>query len=330
MEKVSIILPTYNVGEFLKQCLKSITRQTYKNIEVIIIIDGATDDSYDIAKDFAAKDKRFFVFLQENAGSGSARNNGIEHATGDFIIFVDPDDWIDEDYVEKLLSFQHKGNYDIVACGENTVLFSKDGKIKHQYSQKIDSFHIIGKEQLYENHSKLFCLGVINPPHCKLYKACIIRNSGVRFPNLRRSQDIVFNYQLYNHINSIYVADYTGYNYRIVNKQRTLRLKNDYYKTIGLIYNDLKALYCEWGIPFKSTDYASSLYGSVYALLESFLFRHENIKVVLEDSTIKEIIKNAHPYKMHLRLVRYLTLSHHYLSTAYLIKIISFFKNIIH
>ena len=91
--KVSVIVPTYNVEPFLLQCLTSIAEQTYKNFECIIIIDGATDRSFEIAKDFCKHDARFRVYWQENAGSGPARNNGLDKSTGDLIMFVDPDDW---------------------------------------------------------------------------------------------------------------------------------------------------------------------------------------------------------------------------------------------
>ena len=88
MPVVSIILPTYNVERYLQQCLSSIAQQTYVNIEVIIIIDGATDGSFDEAKKFCEKDTRFKVYWQENAGSGPARNNGIQHATGSLVLFT--------------------------------------------------------------------------------------------------------------------------------------------------------------------------------------------------------------------------------------------------
>ena len=128
--KVSIILPTYNVERFLLQCLDSIAAQTYKNIEVIIVIDGATDGSYQIAKDFCKKDDRFKVFWQENAGSGPARNHGIDESTGELIMFVDPDDWCKPDYVEKMVLAQQEKDYDLVTTGETSVYFNSRGQIK--------------------------------------------------------------------------------------------------------------------------------------------------------------------------------------------------------
>ena len=98
---ISVVLPTYNVAQYLRQCLESVAAQTYRNIEVIIIIDGATDSSYEIAQDFCKTDNRFSVYWQENAGSGPARNNGLAHCQGEFVMFVDPDDWIEPELLEK-------------------------------------------------------------------------------------------------------------------------------------------------------------------------------------------------------------------------------------
>ena len=112
---ISVVLPTYNVVQYLRQCLESVAAQTYRNIEVIIIIDGATDGSYEIAQDFSKTDKRFSVFWQENAGSGPARNNGLAHCQGEFVMFVDPDDWIEPQLLEKLYEAQSEGDYDLVA-----------------------------------------------------------------------------------------------------------------------------------------------------------------------------------------------------------------------
>ena len=107
---ISVVLPTYNVAQYLQQCLESVAAQTYRNIEVIIIIDGATDGSYEIAQDFCKTDKRFSVFWQENAGSGPARNNGLAHCQGEFVMFVDPDDWIEPELLETLYEAQQDGD----------------------------------------------------------------------------------------------------------------------------------------------------------------------------------------------------------------------------
>ena len=101
--KVSIIIPIYNTSDFLESCLNSIAKQSYKNLEVILIDDGSTDTSSQIADNFAKKDSRFKVIHQKNQGQSAARNAGLKIASGDYISFIDSDDIIDKDFITKLL-----------------------------------------------------------------------------------------------------------------------------------------------------------------------------------------------------------------------------------
>lgn len=324
--KISIILPTYNVENFLKQCLDSIAAQTYTNIEVIIIIDGATDRSYEIAQEFCQKDSRFNVYWQNNAGSGPARNNGIDRATGEFIMFVDPDDWCLPTYVENLLELQQEGNYDIVTTSETTIYFSKSGKIKKILPPHFKEGSYKGGQQLHEKYLSFFLNGYIHAPHCKIYKADIIKNNNIRFPNVRRSQDIIFNYRYYDHAQSILISNYSGYMYRVVSKERAKRLKPDYYKTIGIIYNDIKALHEKWECTFDKKIASTFLFGSVYTLFESNLMRGDSILYIVNDPTIKEIIENAKPSKKHLALVRNLVLKKDYWLAILIVKVVFYVK----
>jgi len=108
--KVSVILPVYNVSEYLKECLDSIVNQTLKDIEIICINDGSTDKSLEILNEYAQKDCRFIVLSQENQGQGVARNKGVELARGEYIQFIDPDDWVELNMLESLYNFakEHK------------------------------------------------------------------------------------------------------------------------------------------------------------------------------------------------------------------------------
>ena len=141
---ISIVLPTYNVACYLEQCLESIKRQTYHNIEVIVVVDGATDGSYEIAKDFCKKDCRFTVYWQDNAGSGPARNNGLSHVKGEFVMFVDPDDWIEPELLEKLYISQQEGDYDLVATRRTRVLCDSNNHIISITPQHFKDETIVG------------------------------------------------------------------------------------------------------------------------------------------------------------------------------------------
>ena len=117
--KVSIIIPIYNTEKYLKKCLNSVLNQTYQKLEIILVNDGSTDNSGKIADDYAKKDSRIKVIYQQNAGQSSARNTGIEKATGDYISFIDSDDEIKPTFIESLLSAYNNpvDNISLTVCG---------------------------------------------------------------------------------------------------------------------------------------------------------------------------------------------------------------------
>ena len=117
MAKVSIIVPVYNVEKYLRKCLDSLINQTLKDIEIICINDGSTDKSLEILEEYKNRDSRIILLNQENSGQSIARNNGIKKATGEYIGFVDPDDWIDLDYYEKLYNAASTNDTDIAVGG---------------------------------------------------------------------------------------------------------------------------------------------------------------------------------------------------------------------
>lgn len=119
--KVSIIIPIYNLEGYVENCARSLMNQTYKNIEIILVNDGSKDDSYKVIKRVAANDSRIVVVNQENAGLSAARNSGLEHVTGDCIMFVDGDDFVESTFVEDLLKVKIKFNADIVSCNHNSI-----------------------------------------------------------------------------------------------------------------------------------------------------------------------------------------------------------------
>ena len=120
MNKISIVIPIYNVENYLPQCLDSVINQTYKNLEIILVNDGSTDTCPQICDEYAAKDSRITVIHQENGGSAKTRNKGLQKATGDFISFVDSDDFISENFYQKLFNILIENNAEIVECSYRT------------------------------------------------------------------------------------------------------------------------------------------------------------------------------------------------------------------
>lgn len=114
---VSIIIPIYNTDQYLDKCIESICRQTYRKIEILLIDDGSTDKSLSICRNFADSDHRIKVYTKKNGGQSSARNMGLDKMTGDYFMFVDSDDWIDEEMIEILMKYILKENADMACCG---------------------------------------------------------------------------------------------------------------------------------------------------------------------------------------------------------------------
>ena len=120
-ELISVIIPVYNTAEYLPRCLESVLNNTYRNLEVICINDGSKDNSIEVLNAYAQKDPRIRVIDQENAGVSAARNRGLDDATGEYIAFVDSDDWIHRQYFETLHGFATKTNSVIVECDAQYV-----------------------------------------------------------------------------------------------------------------------------------------------------------------------------------------------------------------
>ena len=131
---VSIIMPVYNTEAYLDRCLESIVSQTYKNIEIICVNDGSTDDSGSILEKWKAKDSRIRVFHKENGGVSSARNKGLDECRGDYICFADPDDTIKPDMYEKLLSAIQREKSQISMCGYRMI--DSNGRVEERFFGK--------------------------------------------------------------------------------------------------------------------------------------------------------------------------------------------------
>ncbi len=219
---VSIIIPIYNTERYLRDCLNSIKNQTFTDLEVIMVDDGSSDQSPDICREFERSDSRFRYYRKENGGAGSARNYGIEKATGDYIAFVDSDDHIAQDYIEVLHSMTVGHNYTIVQCGLTLVRDGKETKLTPQ-SGNYDSkgfAELILKRELH-----VFLLITTTT---KLYNRQFILDHDLRFDEqVVISEDCLFNTQYLLILDSIALTDYAGYYYHQDHSSLT-RLKRTY------------------------------------------------------------------------------------------------------
>ena len=193
MIKVSVIIPIYNVASYLPRCLESVLGQTYTNIEVICVDDGSTDRSYEICKAYAQKDERLKVFSKSNEGVAATRNIGLNHVTGEYISFIDPDDWIELDMIEKIMSKMIQHHADIGICR-----FSKDDdkKIEYMLNDETVASNSFGRDELIRYaFSRYNYKGVCGYLWNKVFKTTLINfgNENIRFDkNLHVGEDILF------------------------------------------------------------------------------------------------------------------------------------------
>ena len=195
-EKITVIVPVYNVEHYLDKCLDSLISQTYKNLEIIVINDGSTDNSGEICQDYAQKDNRIVYIEKENGGQAEARNIGLDRMTGSYVTFVDSDDWVEVDYVEtlykKITKYQADiavGNYYSFNESEGMYYFHIFGD--SYYEKMYDNVSIF--ENLYESQEmKSFALISV---WGKLYKADLVKH--LRFDIGKLGEDGYLNQKIY-------------------------------------------------------------------------------------------------------------------------------------
>lgn len=200
--KVSVIIPIYNVEKYLSRCIVSVINQTYKNLEIILVNDGSTDNSVQIIQQY--KDSRIKIINKLNGGLSSARNAGLEICTGDYITFVDSDDWIELDMVEFMMKQVYNTNCDIVVIKE--IITSREN-IALTKSSPITN-------QLFSNNECLSQLCSTKIPSFtwgKLYKKELWDKT--YFPEGHNYEDIATSYQIFNKCKLLVVSNYVGYYY---------------------------------------------------------------------------------------------------------------------
>lgn len=176
-EKISIIIPVYNVEKYLDECLRSIQNQTYQNFEALIVDDGSTDESASIARSYACADNRFVLYCKTNGGQGSARNYGLDRATGEYVAFCDGDDFLHPDYLEKLMDSLVQYDADISMC--NVLRVWDDGtKIVNKVGNHPKRLIEDTSRYLAQAHFSLWD---------KLYKIRLF--DGIRFPDKIKYED---------------------------------------------------------------------------------------------------------------------------------------------
>lgn len=190
MAKVSVIIPVYNIEEYLAKCLDSIVEQSLSELEIICVDDGSTDNSLCMLMEYARKDARFIIITQQNAGPGIARNRGFEVATGEYVIFLDSDDYFESDFLKEMVFTIENTNSDVVICKaiefdtHSEKEYSAEWMLKENYLPSLLFTPREISEYLFQ-----FTYGMAWD---KLYRRAWLINTGISFPALRNSEDLAF------------------------------------------------------------------------------------------------------------------------------------------
>ena len=242
--KVSVVVPVYNVEKYIDCCMNSLLNQTYKPYEIILVDDGSTDNSGVIAENYSKEYDYIKVIHKENAGLGFARNTGLDNATGDWVVFLDSDDYFDTNLLELLIENQKKYNADVVVGGYKKV--DSDGNVLFEYSYE---------NSIYKNdevQTKLLPRFLGSSPtksdsmsmsvcNC-LFSLELIKKNNILFPSERKviSEDLFFNFDYYRSAKTVVLIKEVAYNYRTILGSLTTTYRPDRFELCKSLYNEMQ------------------------------------------------------------------------------------------
>ena len=301
--EVTIIIPVYNTEKYIRDCFGSIIKQSFSNFEVIVINDGSTDKSADICNEYCEKDSRFKIYNLKNQGAAKARNSALDLAKGRYIFFVDSDDWLEENAVKNHIR-EIKEVDMVIGCSHNC--YFKDDKLLYK---KRDYFYeenkYLSKQQVRRMYVDIATNGVSHAPHNKMYKKSIIDKYNIRFPDRKKYEDLDFNNNYIDKINSLKIINSYDYNYRVSNLEGVaLKLPSNMFEIFTDVNNELIALLKSWNVyDSKSEKMLKSKYITEVAscinntynpnLNYSFKERRSYIKRLINDDKVQEACRDV-------------------------------------
>lgn len=305
---VTIVLPIYNVEKYLNRCIYSVINQSYTNIEIILVDDGSKDNCPAICDEWAKKDSRIKVIHKKNAGLGMARNTGIENANGEFIYFLDSDDFIENNTIEKCYNLAHKENAEIVIFGFNNV--SSDEKIQKStipnpkkliYEDKeiLDSFlpNLIGPNTKTGEITNLWMSA-----WASFYSMDLIHQTKWKFVSEREiiSEDIFSLLSLYKNVKKVAILTEPLYYYCENDTSLTHTYRKDRYERIKYFYDACQEEASKLGYSQEIKDrlaypYISNVIAALKMIVNANCSKSEKIessKLILNDKHLLNVVKS--------------------------------------
>lgn len=307
---ISIIVPVYNVEKYLKKCLDSLVNQTYSNIEIICVNDGSKDHSLSILKEYEKRDPRIKVIDKENGGLSDARNVGLKHVNGDYLMFVDSDDWIEKTTCEKTVSAIEKYHTDVVMWSyvrefgekslpkqifDHNIYFDKKNTYRKIYRR---FFGLYGSELTHPENAD-----AIVTVWGKLYKSDLILTNQIQFVDTKEiatCEDALFNIDVFHYVNSCFFLNYNLYHYRKDPVSFTSSYRNDLRQKWLCLYKRMETIIIKNHLDVTFVDSLNNrivlnVIGLGFNALSSDKSLREKyceIKASLKDSKVRKAIKN--------------------------------------
>ncbi|SFI28875.1 MULTISPECIES: glycosyltransferase [unclassified Bacillus (in: firmicutes)] len=312
--KVSVIIPVYNAGKYITQCVESLLNQTLQQCEFIFINDGSTDNSREVIERYKELDNRIILINQENQGVSIARNKGLCLATGEYVGFVDADDYIERAMYEVLYNSAKQDDCDVVISNINGEM--EGHKVAIRYPFPVDT--VLKKEYIDQELLPYFLkTDHLNTAVNKIYKNNIINENDVKFPEkVALGEDGMFNIEFFSNATSMKYINYAGYHYREVTGSATRNIvEKDYFKRAVEVYNmELPQIYTDKvdkvkAHQLKSIKFINSVMSYIYIYFTpskdvSFSTRYRYVKNMIRNKYVREALP-VYCSENHSKLGRY-------------------------
>ncbi len=288
MAKISVIVPVYNVEKYIKQSLDSIINQTLNDIEIICVNDGSTDSSREILEQYKQKDSRIIIIDKKNGGLSSARNAGMEVAKGEFISFIDSDDWVKEDFLEKLYNNITTYNSDISICAVNQYDETKQDFISPDKYFTLEYFDKSFDNRAFSyTDTKEFLMNVCVMAWNKLYRRSFLESTQARFPDGLIFEDGPFFFSIFFKTQKVSIVRDRMYNYRI-NRNGSIVQKG------GIQFFDIIDVVNMMLISLKNSPIFNEVkYEFFHRKADDIIYRYELIGLKLKNKFSKKLKKES-------------------------------------
>lgn len=213
---VSVVIPVYNASQYLRQCLDSVLEQTLEKIEVICVDDGSSDETPEILQEYAEKDSRIQIITQENAGPGVARNTGMSLVTGEYLIFLDSDDWFEKDFLESMEKCAAENYANVVVCRGEAFDSETGESMGSEWMMRTK--HLPDAVFQVKDVADYLFQFTHGWPWDKLYRTQFIKENGLKYPALRNSEDLVFVFQSLALADTVAIVDRVFVHHRMNRK----------------------------------------------------------------------------------------------------------------